>query len=144
MREGVARDLQTDRVDRGERTGRIVAAVVAVVAGVIVGAAGTLVHRWAAGEVPTGLLAAYAIVVVGAVFARSAADGAGVFLLGLAGVLTTQTMTFVSPNGDVVVTEEPISYAWLLGMPLVTALTMLAPRRWFSDAPAARRARTAR
>jgi N-acetyl-1-D-myo-inositol-2-amino-2-deoxy-alpha-D-glucopyranoside deacetylase len=130
--------------DRGDRTGRAVAAVVAVVAGVVVGAAGTLVHRWSTGEVPTGLLAAYAIVAVGAVFARSAADGAGVFLFGLAGVLTTQTMTFVSPNGDVLVTGEALSYAWLLGMPLVSALTMLAPRSWFSDGPAARRVRTAR
>jgi N-acetyl-1-D-myo-inositol-2-amino-2-deoxy-alpha-D-glucopyranoside deacetylase len=138
MREGA------DRADRADRTGRMVAAVVAVVAGVVVGAAGTLVHRWSSGDVPTGLLAAYAIVVVGAVFARSAADGAGVFLFGLAGVLTTQTMTFVSPNGDVLVTGEPLSYAWLLGLPVVTALTMLVPRRWFSDGPAARRARTVR
>ena len=134
----------SERTDRGDRTGRAVAAVVAVVAGVVVGAAGTLVHRWTAGGVPTGLPAAFALVVVGAVFARSAADGAGVFLLGLAGVLTTQTMTFVSPNGDVLVTDQLLSYAWLLGMPLVAALTMLAPRRWFSDGPAVRRAGTAR
>jgi hypothetical protein len=134
----------TDRTDHGDRTGRVVAAVVAVVAGVVVGAAGTLVHRWTAGGVPTGLPAALALVVVGAVFARSAADGAGVFLLALAGVLTTQTMTFVSPNGDVLVTDQVLSYAWLLGMPLAAALTMLAPRTWFSDGPAAGRARTAR
>lgn len=131
-------------VVRGDRTARAVAAVVAVVAGVVVGAAGTLVHRWSAGAVPTGLLAAFAVVVVGAVFARSAADGGGVFLFGLAGVLTSQTMTFVSPNGDVLVTDEVISYVWLLGLPVVTALTMLLPRRWFADGPAPRRVRAAR
>jgi len=135
------RDGRTHRRDAGDRTGHVVAAVVA---GVVVGAAGTLVHRWSAGGLPVGVGVALVVVLVGGVFARSAADGVGVFLFGLAGVLTSQTMTFVSPNGDVLVTDQLLSYVWLLGLPVVTALAMLTPRRWYSDDPVPRRGRAAR
>ncbi|PFG38755.1 hypothetical protein ATJ97_1242 [Georgenia soli] len=130
---------RADRRDRGDRAGHVVAAVVAVVAGVVVGAAGTLVHRWTVDGLPVGVVTALVVVLLGGVFARSAADGVGVFLLGLAGVLTTLTMTFVSPNGDVLVTDQPLSFVWLLGMPLVAGLAMLTPRGWYSDEPVPRR-----
>lgn len=143
--DGVDRTARrAEGLDRGDRAGHVVAAVVAVVAGVLVGAAGTLVHRWSPDGLPVGVATALAVVLVGGVFARSAADGAGVFLLGLAGVLTTLTMTFVSPNGDVLVTDQPLSFVWLLGMPLAAGLAMLTPRGWYSDEPAPRPARAAR
>ena len=121
----------------GDREGHVIAAVVA---GVVVGAAGTLGHRWSVDGLLVGVVAALVVVLVGGVFARSAADGVGVFLLGLAGVLTALTMTFVSPNGDALVPDQPLSFVWLLGMPLVAGLSMVTPRRWYSDEPVPRRA----
>lgn len=126
------------RVGGGQDLGRTPGALVAVVVlGVVVAVAGTLVHRWDAEGWPAGLLLALVTAALAAVAARAGAGAAGVVLLGLAAVVTSQTMAFVSPGGDVLVTDEVIGYAWLLGLPLSTVVAAVTPRRWYSGEPAA-------
>lgn len=112
------------------------ALVAAVVLGVVVAVAGTLVHRWDAAGWPAGLLLALATAALAAVAARAGAGGAGVVLYGLAALVTSQVMAFVSPGGDVLVTDEAIGYGWLLGLPLSTVVAALTPGRWYSGEPA--------
>lgn len=114
---------------------RVTTVAVTVAVGVLTGLAGTLMHRWHAGDLPVGMALALLTVLVGGVLARAAADGAGLLLTGLAGLVTVQVLTLAGPGGDVVVTDQALSYVWLLGQPLVTAAAALAPRRWFSDEP---------
>lgn len=121
---------------RSEQAERSVAGVVAVVLGVLVAGCATLLHRAEAAGLPAGLLAALATVLVGAVLARAVADGAGVFLYGLATLLTILLMTYYVPGGDLILTAEPVSYAWIVGAPVVAAAAMLTPRSWYADLPA--------
>ncbi|MDD9206876.1 hypothetical protein PU560_10415 [Georgenia sp. 10Sc9-8] len=107
----------------------------AAAAGVAAAGAGTLIHRWEWVDLPAGMALALLVAVTGAVFARAAAGGTGMFVYLVAGFLTTQVMTFLRPGGDVLVTGEAIGYVWLLGFPVATLLAALAPRRWFVGLP---------
>ncbi|WP_127129667.1 hypothetical protein [Georgenia sp. SYP-B2076] len=131
------------RARSADRVGVVVAAATSLVTGVIVGACGTLVHRSDLGGFPAGLALALFAAAVGAVFARAVGDGVAVFVYGLAGLLTCQVMTFVAPGGDVLVTDQALSYAWLLGLPLMALAAAFTPRAWYSDLPAPRPRHTA-
>ncbi|MFH5824331.1 hypothetical protein [Georgenia sp. AZ-5] len=104
--------------------------------GLVVAVCGTLVHRWEGYDLPAGLLLALVAVAVGAVAARATGDAPGAVAYGLAGLLASQAMTYLGPGGDVLVTDEPISFGWLIGLPLVTALVALTPPSWYADRPA--------
>ncbi|UNX55669.1 DUF6113 family protein [Georgenia sp. TF02-10] len=119
-----------------DRAAVLVNGVVAVITGVVVGACGTLVHRW---ETPAGLVLALLLVLSGGVFARAAGGGALLLLHGFVAVATTLALTFAGPGGDVLVTDQPLGYAWLLG--LVVALVAVAPtpRSWYAETPLGRR-----
>lgn len=122
--------------DAPDRFVGVAAPAVAVVTGAVVAACATLVHRAAVAGLPVGLVAALVAVGVGAVFARALADGAGAFLYGLAALLTVFLMTYYVPGGDLVLTSEPVSYAWLVGAPVAAAAAaVVTPRSWFADAP---------
>ncbi|MHB1063053.1 MAG: DUF6113 family protein [Georgenia sp.] len=121
-----------------DRAGRAASAAVVVVIGGLVAASATLVHRSEVAGLPVGLVAAFATVLVGAVLARAVGDGVGVFLYGLAALLTVLLMTYYVPGGDVILTSGPVSYAWLLGTSVATAAVALTPRSWYADAPVPR------
>lgn len=122
----------------GHRAGHGVSAAVVVVIGALVAACATLVHRSAVAGLPVGLVAAFATVLVGAVLARAVGDGVGVFWYGLTVFLTVLFMTYYVPGGDVLLTSQPVSYAWLLGTPAAAAAVALTPRSWYADAPVPR------
>lgn len=132
-RAGVER---VERVERSDQAERSVAGVVAVVIGILVAGCATLLHRAEVAELPVGLVGALVTVLVGAVLARAVADGVGVFLYGLATLLTVLLMTYYVPGGDLILTAEPISYAWIVGAPVAAAGAMLTPRSWYADLPA--------
>lgn len=98
---------------------------------IVIAAVGTTFHRVSP---PWGLLVALVALAAGGVLARSFVDRAGQLCFGVAAVATVLTMTYISPGGDVLVTDEPIGIAWILGS-IVAALLVpaLAPRRWFAD-----------
>ncbi|TRW44672.1 hypothetical protein [Georgenia yuyongxinii] len=118
------------------RPGAAAPAVAAVVLGVVVAACGTLVHRWEVASLPGGVILALVAVMLGAVVARALADGGGVALYALAAILTSQTMTFFGPGGDVLVTGGLLSNVWLLGVPVAAAAAAVTPRSWYAGAPA--------
>ena len=64
--------------------------------------------------------------------ARAWARWPGVLLL--AGVVLTVVLAvaFVRPGGDVIITNEPIGYAWF-GSALVILAMLALPRRWFGE-----------
>lgn len=102
-----------------------------VLLGVVVGVIGTGVHR---ANQPWGLVLAYLTVVSAAVLARAWARRLAMTAYGLGLVAIVLAMTFWRPGGDVLVTDEPIGYAWLAAPVLVAVVAML-PARLFSDSP---------
>lgn len=109
--------------------------IAAIIVGVLVGTAATLLHRHAVAGLPAGLLAAALVVGVGGVFARAAADRLGVFLHALATLVTALALTFLG-GGDVLVADDLRGRVLLLGVPIVALLLpMLTPARWYRDEP---------
>ncbi|GAA4421768.1 hypothetical protein GCM10023169_15090 [Georgenia halophila] len=125
------------RPDTGATTsgGSVVPTVSAVVVGVLVGLAGTFVHRLSHEALPEGLAGALVLVVLGGVFARAAADRVGVLLYALAALLTALALTYLSPNQDVLVTNDLASRLWLLGLPIAGLIAAATPSVWYSDHP---------
>jgi N-acetyl-1-D-myo-inositol-2-amino-2-deoxy-alpha-D-glucopyranoside deacetylase len=95
------------------------------------------VHRWEWQGWPAGMALALLSVLVAATAARAFAGSGGVILATLSVVFVTQAMTFVRPGGDILVTNEALSYVWLLGAPILAVAAVLLPRRWFADVPRA-------
>ncbi|MFC4554101.1 PIG-L family deacetylase [Georgenia faecalis] len=107
---------------------------VAFAAGLITAALGTVVHRFEWQGWPVGMVLALVSVLAASTAARAFAGYGGTIVATLTVVFTTQAMTFVRPGGDVLVTGEPMSYAWLLGAPVLALLPVVLPTRWFADA----------
>lgn len=124
-RQGVAGRLVT--------SGGTIGVLVSLLAGLVMGALGTVVHRFTLEGLPVGIVLGLAGVLAAAVAARAIAGGGGLLLAALAVVGTTQAMAFLRPGGDVLVTNEAISYAWLFGAPIACVLAALLPARWFGD-----------
>ncbi|PYF96811.1 N-acetylglucosaminyl deacetylase, LmbE family [Georgenia satyanarayanai] len=114
-------------------TGGTVGVLVSLLAGLVMGALGTVVHRFTLEDLPVGIVLGLAGVLAAAVAARAIAGGGGLLLAALAVVGTTQAMAFLRPGGDVLVTNEAISYAWLFGAPIACVTAALLPARWFGD-----------
>ncbi|WP_193311427.1 PIG-L family deacetylase [Georgenia satyanarayanai] len=114
-------------------SGGTVGVLVSVLAGLVMGALGTVVHRFTLDGLPAGIVLGLAGVLAAAVAARAIAGGGGLLLAALAAVGVTQAMAFLRPGGDVLVTNEVISYAWLFGAPLACVAAALLPARWFGD-----------
>lgn len=102
-----------------------------VVLGVVVGVVGTGVHR---GNQPWGLVLAYLTVVSAAVLARAWGRRLAMTAFGLGLLAIVLAMAYWRPGGDVLVTDEPIGYAWIAA-PLLVAVVALLPGRLFSDRP---------
>ncbi len=119
--------------------GGSVGVLVSLLAGLVMGALGTVVHRFALNDLPVGIVLGLAGVLAAAVAARAIAGGGGLLLTALAVVATTQAMAFLRPGGDVLVTNEAISYAWLFGAPIACVAAALLPARWFGDGSEGRR-----
>ncbi|WP_454084626.1 PIG-L family deacetylase [Georgenia sp. Marseille-Q6866] len=121
-------------------SGGTVGVLVSLLAGLVMGALGTVVHRFTLEGFPVGIVLGLAGVLAAAVAARAIAGGGGLLLAALAVVGVTQAMAFLRPGGDVLVTDEAIGYVWLFGAPVACVLAALLPARWFGDGTRGRRA----
>lgn len=101
-----------------------------VLLGLMMGAAGTLFHR---AMPPWGLVVGLVALVAAGVLARSFVDRVGHLAYAAGVVAIVLAMTYVSPGGDVLVTDQPIGTAWLLGSVVAALLPAIAPRRVFAD-----------
>lgn len=113
----------------GSRATRAWQIVGSVLLGVVVGVVGTGVHR---ANQPWGLVLGYLTVVSAAVLARAWARRLAMTAYGLGLLAVVLAMTFWRPGGDVLVTDEPIGYAWVAA-PVLVALVAVLPARLFSD-----------
>ena len=105
---------------------------VAAGAGLVMGMLGTVVHRYSIEGWPVGVVIALLGVLAAAVAARALGGGGGLLVAAIAVVLITQAMAFLRPGGDILVTDEVISYVWLFGAPAACVLAAVLPRSWFA------------
>ena len=143
LRPAAAADRTSDRAagpsddpsatDSPGRGGRAAGLAMCVVVGVVMALLGTVVHRYAIGDWPVGILLGLAGVLAGGIAARAVAGANGLLVVVIAVVLTSQAMTFVRPGQDILVTDQPIGYVWLFGAPAVCLVAAFLPRRWFAD-----------
>lgn len=100
-----------------------------IVVGLAVGFVGTGIHRV---NQPVGLVLALAIAASAGVLARAWTRWPGVLLLAGVVLAVVLAVAFVRPGGDVIITNEPIGYAWF-GSAVVILAVLTLPRRWFSE-----------
>lgn len=105
--------------------------VACLLLGVVVAVVGTGVHR--AGR-PWGLVLAYLMVFSAAVLARAWASTRAYLSMGAGLTTMLAALAFWRPGGDVLVTDEPVGWAWIVA-PVVVALAGALPRGLFSDRP---------
>lgn len=117
--------------------GRLVAAVGV---GLVIGFAGTAVHR-AGTALPWGLLLAGTLTAFASVFVRAAFSRPAVALFTGGVVLVILGLTYAGPGNDVLVTGEGTSMAWLVLASLCALAGWAAPARWFTDHRAPRSTR---
>ncbi|HEY8720162.1 DUF6113 family protein [Pengzhenrongella sp.] len=108
----------------------------ATLVGVIVGAAGTTMHR---AIVPWGIAVCLAFVVAAGVLVRAWIGTIGLVAYAVGWVAIVQAFSLTGPGGDVLIPAgQAIGYVWLVGGMLAIALAAFAPRRWFRDEPRTR------
>lgn len=126
---------------------RILEGAAAIVLGMVVGVIGTFGHQLMFTEfgfpLPIGLIAGIAAVVcllAGIRLAFESRTYAGLAALGI--VVAIAVFALPSPNGSVLLPDNPAGVVWTIGPTLVAAIVLAWPR--FSSQPLAARPRTAR
>ena len=115
-----------------------------LVAGALVGAFGTAIHRSIFGGVPVGLMIALALTVSAGLFVRAAAGFPAFAAYGLAWIMAVFLLSLVTHgNGDILIPDpmSPVVRAtvpwWIAGViwPLLGSIFLvlmaLLPLRWF-------------
>jgi len=101
--------------------------------GVLVGAAGTAMHR---ALLPWGVVGCLALVLASAVLARAWVGLLGLAVYGIGWVVVVQVLSLTGPGGDVLIPAgQAIGYAWIVGGMLMIAVAAFVPRRWFAGEP---------
>ncbi|MGM0385659.1 MAG: hypothetical protein ACQERF_06740 [Actinomycetota bacterium] len=111
-----------------ERFDTVTAVLAGVVTGAAVGVVGSVFHRFASGEFPTGVVAALAAVALGAVFIRALA-GRGAYAAFAVTLLGVIALAWLSP--DRIVVGQPVGLAWSMGAVILGVTGFLLPESWF-------------
>ena len=121
-------------------------AVLALVAGLVLGAFGTVMHR---SVPPWGAVLGLALVLAVAVAMRAWRGLVALLGFGIGVLVSVQVLAQTGPGGDVLVPSgdrvgwEWLGWLWVLGSIVAVIVAALLPRRWFVDgAPASSTAPT--
>ncbi len=109
--------------------GRLGAATLTAVLGLVVALVGTLAHR---GTPPWGLVLAVGATASGAVLARGLGDGLALATYAGGLLAVTQLGFTFRPGGDVLVAGDALGYTWLVLPLLACGVVAVLPRRWFA------------
>ena len=113
----------------------IVRVLLAVALGAVVGALGTVVHRFDDDRWYLGLVLALAVTASAAIMCR-AWSGYGTLLAFSGGwIVLVQLMSLRGSGGDVLVTAGVIGMVWTYAGVVVMGATAFLPSSWFRDVP---------
>ena len=116
----------------------IVRTLLAVALGAVMGALGTVVHRYGGEPWHLGLVLAFALTVAAGVLARAWAGYGTLLGFGVGWVAMVQALALPGSGGDVVVPAGVIGMVWsYAGVVLLTVVAFL-PSSWFAEVPARR------
>ncbi|GAA4266983.1 PIG-L family deacetylase [Frondihabitans peucedani] len=130
--EPVADPASAPGLDELEISGRIVTSVLALLAGGLFGAIGTIAHQDTVGSFPLGIVLALAMTAALLVGLRWLFDSRLIALMAAIGLTAVVALLSLPHSGSVLIAGTPTGYAWIFG-PVVAAVLVLAwprmPRR---------------
>lgn len=132
-------DAREPAPGRPSLTRVVVRTVLALLLGAVVGALGTVVHRYGDDSWYAGIVLALALTASGALLSRAWSGLGALLVFGGGWIAAVQAMSVTGSGGDVLVVAGPVGVVWSYGGLVVVALAAFAPASWFSDAPARRR-----
>lgn len=132
--------LENARVNSSRRPlGRtIVRTLLAVALGVVMGALGTVVHRYGADPLYLGLILAFALTAAAGVLARAWAGYGTLLGFGVGWVGIVQALSLPGSGGDVVVPAGVLGMVWSYAGVAILAVVAFLPSSWFAEVPARR------
>ncbi len=135
-----SRMLDNARVNSPRRPlGRtIVRTLLAVALGVVMGALGTVVHRYGDDSLYLGLALAFALTAAAGVLARAWAGYGTLLAFGVGWVAVVQALSLPGSGGDVVVPAGILGMVWSYSGVAILAVVAFLPSSWFSEVPARR------
>jgi|GEM_PF-3172262 len=118
---------------------RIVGLLFALLAGLLVGAIGTAIHRSIFGGVPVGLIVAILFTICVALLIRALGGLPALAAFAVGWLVAVHGMSLLGPGGDVIVIDPaaPVQVAqagviWTYLGTLLLLATLFLPRRWFA------------
>jgi hypothetical protein len=100
--------------------------VVLVVGGIVTASVGAVAHR---GFVPLGVIASILMVGLAAVFARTWLGFGGVGVFGASWAVMTFVWSLNGPGGSVLIAQDALGVAWLLGGTLMIVTASVIPTK---------------
>lgn len=116
----------------------IVRTLLAIALGVVMGALGTVVHRYGADSLYLGLVLAFALTAAAGVLARAWAGYGTLLGFGIGWVAVVQALSLPGSGGDVVVPAGILGMVWSYAGVAILALVAFLPSSWFAEVPARR------
>jgi hypothetical protein len=137
--------LDNGRVNSSRRhLGRtIVRTLLAVLLGLVMGALGTVVHRFGDDSWYLGLALALALTLAAGVLARAWAGYGTLLGFGVGWVAIVQALSLTGSGGDVVVPAGVLGMVWTYAGVAILAVVAFLPTSWFAEVPARRDRRAA-
>lgn len=124
-----------ERHDRPSLVSVIVRVALALCLGAVIGALGTVVHRFGHDTWYLGMALALAVTAAAAIMCR-AWSGFGTLLAFAGGwVVLVQLMSLRGSGGDVLVTAGTLGMVWTYAGVAVLGATAFLPSTWFRDVP---------
>lgn len=112
--------------------------LLAVLLGVVMGALGTVVHRFGDESWYLGLVLALALTVAAGVLARAWAGYGTLLGFGAGWVAIVQALSLTGSGGDVVVPAGVLGMVWSYAGVALLAVVAFLPSSWFAEVPARR------
>lgn len=112
------------------KNAKIFIVILGLILGLVFGTLGTIMHRFIP---PWGLVITIGTLIALAIAMRSSFGWTGMFFAGAGWIIAVQYFSLAGPSDDVLVADDWLGYAWMLGGLVAFFVGIFYPRQWLQD-----------